>query len=205
MPILSAADKPTYFASVNQSGVELDGLIAVVQALCESSYGANRLLELQPYTEVISINQTYRVGTLSLYPIAAEPLPLVEALITASVNRFAFGRPSLGAWAELAVGEYRLDTDTGDLWIDRAASQAKVSYSAGFDFSSTSPEVSKIKAIAGQVLTYFANYKVGLDSYLDHPTAANATIQSYNLVRPDQFLTAMLLPLRKYLPRRSSG
>jgi hypothetical protein len=202
MPILTAIDQPTYFPLLTQTGFALDGLINLAQAMCESSYGANRPLELQPFQEIISINPQYRVGVLSYYPIANSPALAVESLVTALGNRF--GRTVLDAWQPLAAGDYRLDAETGELWLMTRATKARVAYSAGLDFAGDSAEVKRIKSIAGQVLTYFANYKVGLDSYLSNPVG-DTGVESYNLVRPDQYLSALLLPLRVYQPRRSLG
>jgi hypothetical protein len=201
MPVLTAADQPIYFPTVTQTGAALDGLMALAQALCESSYGANRPLELQQHSEIITINLKYLVGTLSYYPIAALPSMSVWARIMMDAS---FGRLSLHQWLPLASDDYLLDVETGELRLGGVASEVKVVYSAGFDFSLSSAEVKSIKAIAGQALTYFANYQVGLDSYLNNP-AGEGGVESYNLVRPDQYLSAILLPLRRYMPRRSCG
>jgi hypothetical protein len=201
MGILTAADKPTYFPSVTQTGAALEGLLALAQALCESYYGANRPLELQQFKEIVSVNLAYRVAVLTYYPIATSPALAVEAIVASSGNRF--GRVILDVWSDLRSDEYRLDIETGELWIATRAIQARATYTAGFNFGSSAPDVLNIKAIAGQIVTYFANYRVGLDSYLSNPPG-NA-VESYNLVRPDQYLTALLLPLRKYMPRRSLG
>jgi hypothetical protein len=202
MSILTAADQPTYFPTVTQTGAALTGLMTLAQSLCESSYRANRPLELQAFKEIISINPQYRVGVLTYYPIAPSPDLVVETLLTSSGNRF--GRSVLDAWQTVEAGDYRLDAETGELWLTSHATKARVAYSAGLDFEVDSPDVKRIKSIASQILAYFANYKVGLDSYLSNPPG-DAGVESYNLVRPDQYLSAILLPLRIYQPRRSMG
>jgi len=202
MALLTADDKLTYFPTVLQADTALTGLMTLAQALCESSYGANRSLELQEIKEIVSVNPMYGVAVLSHYPIALSPVVVVEALSGNSVGG-SFGRIALGDWAVLP-DSYRLDAETGELWLSNRTDKIRATYTAGYNFTGTAPDIQKIKAIAGQVLTYFANYKVGLDSYLSNP-AGNVGVESYNLVRPDQYLAALLLPLRKYMTRRSFG
>lgn len=200
MALLTSDDKLTYFPTVSQTDTALTGLMTLAQALCESSYGANRSLELQEIKEIVSVNPMYGVAVLSHYPIAS--LVVVEALTGNSVGG-SFGRIALGDWAVLP-DSYRLDAETGELWLSDRTDKIRATYTAGYNFTGTTPDIQKIKAIAGQVLTYFANYKVGLDSYLNNPSGDQG-VESYNLVRPDQYLAALLLPLRKYMARRSFG
>lgn len=202
MALLTVDDKLTYFPTVTQTGVALTGLMTLAQALCESSYGANRLLELQEIKEIISVNPMYGVGVLSHYPIALSPVLVVEALSGNPIGG-SFGRIALGDWAVL-LDSYRLDAETGELWLSDRTDKIRATYTAGYNFTGTTPDIQKIKAIAGQVLTYFANYKVGVDSYLNNPSG-DLGVESYNLVRPDQYLVALLLPLKKYMTRRSFG
>lgn len=198
MAILTAADKPTYFPTVAQTGAALDGLIILAQGLCESSYGANRPLELQPFTEVVTV--VNRVATLMHYPIGL-PLVSVSARMLRDVG---FGRALLHQWLGLGTDEYLIDVETNQLWLGGEASEVKVSYNAGFDFASSSVDVNRIKAIAGQIVTYYGSYKIGLDSYLLNP-AGDGDVVSYNLATLNSYLSGMLQPLRKYLPRRSGG
>lgn len=198
MPILTAADKPTYFPSVIQTGADLDGLMLLAQSLCESSYGANRPLELQQHTEIVTVVNW--VATLTYYPIVP-PLVSVSARLLRDVS---FGRTVLHQWLQLGSDEYLLDVEVNQLRLGGHASEVKVTYSAGLDFSTSNIEVQKIKAIAGQIVTYYGNYRVGLDSYLLNP-AGDGDVISYNLAPMNSYLSGMLQPLRKYLPRRSGG
>jgi hypothetical protein len=200
MPILTAADQPTYFPNVTQSGAALSGLLAVAQSLCESSWGANRPLDKQSFTEIITINPKFRIGSLSYNPVSSTPTPIVQ------VRRHtdSWGRIMITDWFTLDSGSFSIDFEIGQLNLFSVATEAKVTYTAGFDFTLTTQEVVNIKAIAGVVVDWAARRFYGqLDSYLNNETGA--PIQSFNMVAPDRYLETILRPLKKYSPRKSYG
>lgn len=200
MPILIAADQPTYFPNVAQSGAALTGLLAVAQSLCESSWGANRPLDQQQFTEIISINPLTRTGNLPNVPVLSSPAPVVSV----RVSRDSWGRVTTSSWFTLDSGGFSVDYEIGQLNLFSMATEAKVSYTAGFDFTQTSQEIQTIKAIAGVVVDWAARRFYGqLDSYLSNPPAG--AVESFNMVRPDTYLEVALRPLKKYAPRKSYG
>ena len=196
--IFTAGDRDSYFPNVSQTGAALEGLLVLAQSLCESDYGANRPLDYAQHGEVISINSS-GFGYLSLLPVYPTPT-VIE--VRESVD--GWGRISGPGWRPLATSEFELDYITGRLDVFVKSSDVKLFYYTGFDFGSgATQEIKNIKAIAGQVVEYFGRYRVGLDSYLNNP--AGGAVESYNLVRPDQYLTTLLRPLMKYRPRGSGG
>jgi hypothetical protein len=202
MTILTEADKAAYFPSVTQTSVALQGLIHVTQALCEGSYGANRALEQQTHTEIVDVIPIERFAYLSRYPVVS----LSEVQVRRRSNRFGdgWGRQSLMQWLTLASDQYLLDIETGRLNFYEFATEARVTYVSGFDFGGSDQTARQIKAIAGVVLTYMANnYYGGLNSHLINP--ATGTAESFNYAAIDNYLTAALSPLKRYIPRRSGG
>ncbi|NJN87931.1 MAG: hypothetical protein HC881_18590 [Leptolyngbyaceae cyanobacterium SL_7_1] len=202
MTILSALDQPNYFPNVSASGAALDGLIQLAQVMCEGSYGANRPLERQPHTEIITINSIDCFGYLSRFPVVS-----VEGVQVRSRRRGrldGWGRSTSFEWYTLAPADYQLDFETGQLNLFGVFNtEAKVSYVSGFDFANPNPQAKQIKAIAGLVLTYMANNRPGLNSYLNNP--ATGTAESFNYESLDNYLGTLLSPLKKYIPRRSGG
>lgn len=194
--ILTALDQATYFPNVTQTGSALDGLIAFSQALCESSYGANRPLEQMLYEAIVTVNPKTRTTQLPYVPVVS------VSSVSVRQSRESWGRISTSEWW-LTTG-YMLDIPTGQLNFETVATEAKVSYVAGFDFAVNTAEVKQIKAIAGTILDYGANRFYGqLDSYLSNPPG-DGQVESFNYVRPDTWLQTILTPLKKYYPRASS-
>lgn len=200
MAILTAADQATYFPNVTQSGAALAGLLAVAQSLCESSWGANRPLDKQSFTEIITINPKFRIGSLSYNPVSSTPTP------TVATRRYtdSWGRTISTDWYVLDAGSFSIDYEIGQLNLFNPVSEARVTYTAGFDFALTTQEVVNIKAIAGVVVDWASRRFYGqLDSYLNNEIGA--PVQSFNMVAPDRYLETILRPLKKYAPRKSYG
>jgi hypothetical protein len=202
MTILVEADKTTYFPSVAQTSTALQGLIYVTQALCEGSYGANRVLEQQTYTEILDVLPVDRFAYLSRYPVVS----LSQVQVRRRSHRFSdgWGRQTFLQWLTLTSDDHLLDLETGRLHFYQFATEARVTYISGFNFSGSDQAALQIKAIAGVVLTYMANnYYGGLDSHLINPVSGTA--QSSNYATIDRYLEAVLSPLKRYIPRRSGG
>jgi hypothetical protein len=212
MTILTEADKSAYFPSVTQTSVALQGLIYVTQALCEGSYGANRPLEQQTYTEIVDALAVERFAYLSRYPVVS----LSEVQVRRRLQRYSdpfmqrissrdtWGRQGLLDWITLTSDQYLLDIETGRLNFYEFATEARVTYVSGFDFGGSDQTARQIKAIAGVVLTYMANnYYGGLNSHLINP--ATGTAENFNYATIDRYLEVTLSPLKRYIPRRSGG
>lgn len=194
--ILTASDQPTYFPNVTQTGLALEGLLNLAQALCESSYGANRPLEQTTYEAIVTVNPLTRTAQLPYFPVVS----VVSVAVRQS--RESWGRVSTSEWW-LTTG-YMLDIPTGQLNFTTLVTEAKVAYIAGFDFTANTLEAKQIKAIAGTIVDYGANRFYGqLDSYLSNPPG-DGQVESFNYVRPDTWLQTILMPLKKYYPRASS-
>lgn len=160
--ILSPSDIPVYAPTVTLTGAALDGFLYRVQTLCESDLGADRPLELQshreiikvvsgyatfqiPYTPVISVEliegrvRQYPGGTSAWYPIQDWTLDEEDSII----NLVSLDQSSLN-FQFLGVGGVNLN-------------EIRVSFTAGFDFTSTiDPEVKKIKSVAGSLAMLLA-------------------------------------------------
>jgi len=197
--ILTASDQANYFPNVSQTGAALDGLLHFAQATCEGSYGSNRLLELQQFTHILTVNTVFYTATIPLMPIASSPLPTLET----RVHRKHLNGYTLSDWQ--AVNQFTIDYEIGQLNLGLPATEAKLTYRAGFDFSIDTPEVRSIKAIAGVIVDWAAHRFYGqLDSYLLNP-AGNSDVTSWNTVPLDRWLQVILMPLKKYVPRGSGG
>jgi len=196
--ILTSSDKATFFPDVSQTGAALDGLLYFVQATCQGSFGANRPLELQQFTHIITINPAFYTGNIPMMPIASSPAPTVESRIH---TRY-LGQYTSTDWQ--ATDQFAIDAPTGQIHLKIPASEVKLTYWAGFNFTAPTDEAKEIKAIAGVVLDWAARRFYGqLDSYLDNPPGAQ--VSSYNYTRLDQWLQTILAPLKKYAPRSSGG
>jgi hypothetical protein len=180
MTILVEADKTAYFPSVAQTSTALQGLIHITQALCEGSYGANRGLEQQTYTEIVDVMPIERFAYLSRYPVVSLSEVQVRRCSDRLSNPFmqrsflrdTWGRQTLLDWSTLDSQDYLLDVETGRLNFYQFATEARVTYISGFNFSGSDQAALQIKAIAGVVLTYMANnYYGGLNSHLINPMA----------------------------------
>jgi hypothetical protein len=189
MPILSEADKLRYFPAVAQTGMELQGYLHLGQLYCESHYGANRPLEIQEHRFSVKLDRPTLELSLPLLP-ASGPLTLAIRSLDSS------------GWTELSADDYQFDNELGIVFLRHPHQRLRLTYTSGFYLDGSNQETTDgkmIKAICGQIVTWFANYKVGLDSYLNNP--ATGATESYNLTRPDVHLQTLLLPLRKYSPR----
>lgn len=197
MAILNLTDKATYFPGVDVGMPALEGLIALAQTVCESVYGANRSLEAQRVSEILPVKN--QQVFLSYAPV------LTIESVAIRWNQTRWGRTIFTDWSPLPADGYLFDSPINRLSLFmREVSEVKVSYTTGFDFSSSASDVQQIKAIAGMVVDWAARRYYGqLDSYLINPSVEGAAAESWNFVRPDQYLQAMLLPLRKYVPRGS--
>lgn len=164
MAILTEAELAIYAPSVSLTGDAFDGAIAYTQMVMESPMGANRPLGLTEFTEIVRINQRLSTAYPSYFPIAASPAITVEVRIANQVNMYHRGS-GVGEWIALGSDAFTLN-ENGRIDLDLAViaflrrqnfyrnNEARLIYTAGFDFSEATPEVAAIKAIAGQILTY---------------------------------------------------
>jgi hypothetical protein len=165
--------------------------------MCESEYGAGRPLELQSFTDIVPI---YTCGIAFI-----KRSPIVSITSVSVRTKSSFGTSD---WQPLTSNDYFADTEINQINI-RALdnwgmsghrrshpSEAKVTYTSGFDFSTdTSQEANNIRAVCGRIVSYMEQ-PVAIGKY--NVTDTNG-FQSY--VSGDSFLGLFLLPLAKYKPR----
>lgn len=200
MAILTSSDKSKYFSEVVATSTTLDGLLIIAQAMCESTYGADRPLEITTFTDIVDLYPASGIALIKRSPVIA----VSTVSVRRKVNNFG---SSSSEWQLLTSNEYSVDTEINQVNINysnnwgmlgarRSPMQAKITYTSGFDFSTdTSQEANNIRAICGRIV-----------SYMEQPIAigrANITdadgFQSF--VSTDNFLGAFLIPLAKYRPR----
>ena len=200
MAILTSSDKSKYFSEVVATSTTLDGLLIIAQAMCESTYGADRPLELQSFTDIVDLYPASGIALIKRSPVIA----VSSISVRREIDNFG---SSSSEWQLLTSNEYSVDTEINQVNINysnnwgmlgarRSPMQAKITYTSGFDFSTdTSQEANAIRAICGRIV-----------SYMEQPVMigkANITdavgFQAY--VSGDSFLGLLLAPLNKYKPR----
>jgi len=230
MPVLALDELTTYAPGISVSGNEayFQGLIYRVQAFLESDLGANRPLEVTQFIEHQELSLNYLDPSFYLrhFPVIDPPVPVFE-------QREGFNWRPLSTTPRVA-SDGRVETQsfltygffTMPVSVGFPCFPIRVTYSAGFDFTATTPEVSKIKAIAGNLLQVLFNADGGADA-LDPTTAVNQSIEEYSVqggerVRRSEryidfsttalaandllqpLIKGLLLPLKAYAPRQIS-
>lgn len=197
---MTSSDKSKYFSEVVATSTTLDGLLIIAQAMCESTYGADRPLELQSFTDIVDLYPASGIALIRRSPV----ISVSSVSVRRKVNNYG---SSSSEWQLLTSNEYSVDTEINQVNINysdswqmlgarRSPMQAKITYTSGFDFSTdTSQEADNIRSICGRIV-----------SYMEQPIAigkANVTddvgFQAY--VSGDNFLGLFLAPLIKYKPR----
>lgn len=201
MAILTSSDKSKYFSEVVATSTTLDGLLIIAQAMCESTYGADRPLEVTTFTDIVELFPNSGIALVKRSPIIA----VTSVSVRRKIDNFG---GSGSEWQLLTSNEYSVDTEISqvninyfDNWgmLGRRRShpmEAKIVYTSGFDFSTnTSQEANNIRAICGRIV-----------SYMEQPIAiGRASVTDTNgfqsFVSTDNYLGLFLLPLAKYRPR----
>jgi hypothetical protein len=203
LAILEPTDLAAFFPTVTQTGSTLEAFCAIAQSYCEGHYGANRPLEKTTFTEVSPVRapEQEAIARLSMHPIDPNSL-IVQARVLVEDG---FSRIFTGEWQTLDSASYEFEVTTGELRLHLIASEVKVNYTAGYDFRSpTQPDVQKIKAIAGAILTHMGNHGFGVfTSTLDNPTGT--AVLSNSFAPLDGYMKTMLHPLKRYVPYASGG
>lgn len=206
--ILTEADKAIYFPDIALSGPTLLGAIYRACAIAESTQGAGRPLEQQSHTEILRVNRLLQTCTLTRSPITSIPTPTIEA--RTGNFRDGYGRPvPLMPWALLSEDDSVLDYETGLVSLSRytaayfgrlgtPATEVRATYTTGFDFTVSSPEVRAIKSAVAEILRF--------QNSPNHKGLGEVRVEGeysirYTATTPGQVPDALLLPLRKYRPR----
>jgi hypothetical protein len=171
--ILSAEDTEIYFPSLNLVGTELDAAIRSAQMMAESPRGADRPLEIRPYSEtcvVAGADQTFMVAN---FPLLETPEPVVRIRSPQYLN---FGRniPAT-SWVTLTRDRFQVDANLGEVQVlpdfffggspalrgaigarEGANFEAQITYSSGFEFHADdpTPEVQAIKQAVANILIF---------------------------------------------------
>ena len=198
MAILTSADQDVFFPNVTAIDDELDGLIIAAQAMCESTYGADRPLDVYEYSDVVTVYQS------GIAFVKRSPLIDVSAIVVR--------RSPQDDWELVDTDAYSVDYDIGQvnfkylpvgsssnfgsLRNSSTRTEARIVYTSGFDFDTdTSQEANNIRVICGRIVSYMEKpIAVGEASVTDA-----VGFQSY--VPLSNFLSIFLAPLTKYKPR----
>lgn len=168
--------------------------------MCESTYGADRPLDVTTFTDIVELYPSSGIALIKRSPVIA----VSSVSVRRKINNFG---SSSSEWQLLTSNEYSVDTEINQVNINysdnwgmlgarRSPMEAKIVYTSGFNFASdTTQEANNIRAICGRIV-----------SYMELPVAigkANITddvgFQAY--VSSSSFLSVFLLPLVKYRPR----
>jgi len=168
--------------------------------MCESTYGADRPLELQSFTDIVDLFPASGIALIKRSPVVS----VSSVSVRRKVNNFG---SSSSEWQLLTSNEYSVDTQINQVNINysdnwgmlgarRSPMEAKIVYTSGFNFASdTSQEANNIRSICGRIVSYMAQpVAIGKANITDA-----VGFQAY--VSSDNFLGVFLLPLAKYRPR----
>lgn len=170
MSILTEDDIVSLAPSISLRGTALTSAIARVQAEIEGYRGANRKLEATEYKSIYRIHIQSQSFHLDYSPIIGTPTLR---------GRFGNIRNSYGNqtglydWQDIATKDFTLDGDgfiflkhsqfdSNNTWFASSSrgnlfTEIEVTYLAGYDFSTDTPEIQAIKASAIAVLDYQVN------------------------------------------------
>jgi hypothetical protein len=136
--ILTEQDKPTYFPFVPLTGAALVGALTAAQMTAETEAG--RPLEIQQYKEILAVPPNLGQVQLKYCPVLLDrPIEV-------------FGCTDFSSDGH-SVTDYTLDED-GLLTLKHHHAVLRVTYQSGYDFSSDTPIVQKIKAATAAILNY---------------------------------------------------
>jgi hypothetical protein len=107
--------------------------------MCESTYGADRPLELQSFTDIVDLYPASGIALIKRSPVIA----VSSISVRREVDNFG---SSSSEWQLLTSNEYSVDTEINQVNINysnnwgmlgarRSPMQAKITYTSGFDFS----------------------------------------------------------------------
>jgi hypothetical protein len=197
MAILTSADQDVFFPNVTATGDELDGLIIAAQAMCESTYGADRPLDVYEYSDVV--------------PVYSSGIAFIKRSPLIDVSAIVVRRSPQDDWQAVDSATYSIDYDTCQVNFkylpvgssrnfgsprSSTRTEARIVYTSGFDFATdTSQEANNIRSVCGKVLKYMEQpIAIGEASVTD-----STGFQSY--VPLSNYLSIFLAPLTKYRPR----
>jgi hypothetical protein len=198
MAILTSADQDVFFPNVTATGDELDGLIIAAQAMCESTYGADRPLDVYEYSDVV--------------PVYSSGIAFIKRSPLIDVSAIVVRRSPQDDWQAVDSAAYSINYDTcqvnfkylpvgsssnfGSLRNSSTRTEVRIVYTSGFDFDTdTSQEANNIRSVCGKVVSYMEQpIGTGQQSVTDA-----SGFQSYTAL--DNYFGIFLLPLAKYKPR----
>ena len=177
MAVLTSTEVTTiYLPGFSLTGASLTAAISRAQFLAESDRGADRPLEVASFSETLPITWYGQTMMLARLPILTTPAPVIRV----RAKPFsAYGRYNpVGAWATLTTTQYEIDQYLGKITIVGGLPQsgyieAQVTYSSGWDFTSTTDEdVLKIKQCVANIIQYQN------PDAMPQPTTASSTATS---------------------------
>lgn len=170
MALLSVAEYKTFFPDSTLTDSQIAQAIESAQLLAESPLGADRSLEVDDYTNVLSIPAMVGRVYLPYFPIV--PDSLTVQIRGAELSLYGGLGVTSNDWQTIASDAYRIDYETNELWFISIANaglygnystsysslayrrnsptikarplQARVSYQAGFSPADIG-EVDKLK------------------------------------------------------------
>lgn len=226
--ILTVEDAEIYFPSLNLVGMELDAAIRSAQMMAESPQGANRSLEVRPYSETHTVAGADQTFMVTNFPLLSTPVPVVKVRSPQYLN---FGRviPATN-WITLTPDQFMVDANLGEVQValdsvfyaapalrsaigarEGANFDAQITYSSGFEFhDNPTPEAKQIKQAVANILIYQNPHALPESQSLVASGASQFTLQGVYSVAygGDAFkrvqsglLDTSLQVLAKYAPR----
>lgn len=212
MTILTASELATYAPDLALTGAAATALIYQVQIQLESAIG--RPLELTSFSEKLPLTWQSQTAQLSYIPIQSTPTPAFK--IRGGNVQDGFDRAiALDDWVDLLADDYILDN--GGLFHLRSLRVNKLSavsllaaYTAGLEFTQSTPEITSLKYAFGRILSYAGSISgySGVAEYeikdrMKVKFAASSTSPAAVGAGVGQIPAGLLSPFLKYRPRES--
>lgn len=163
MAMLSEADRSKYFPFVSLRGEALLG--AILSAEMQANTAAGRNLELTEYVEIVQAFT--ELVTLRYYPVNSfKPMRVQATYEREGTKAFhsSFFPNEQSPHLEIALDAVYTDIDCSQYQVNRdgllrvsqslVGSWLRITYWAGFDFSSEAIEVQRLKAAVAAILNY---------------------------------------------------
>jgi len=225
MPILSPSELELYLSSsfcTDLIANEDKATIAIrrAQLVAEGAIGANRRLELNPYTRILKLRRVAQACMLPYFPIASVTSVYVRtgggrSGVTGSQQPFT-------SWFAVDPNFYNVEAETGRVmfgilpgssngWFGGTGlfhgqvTEIKITYSSGFDFGAIplSYEAEYLKAALAELIS-FQNSELGqgIDSH-SFADIEKVTYVTGGRKESIEYPSVLMMPFCRYRPRSS--
>lgn len=224
MPILNPSELELYLSSSCTDLIDDEDKAAIAirraQLVAEGAIGANRRLELNPYTRVLKLRRVAQSCMLPYFPIAS--VASVSVRTGGGRSGVTGQQQPFSSWFAVDPNFYSVEVETGRIlfgvlpgssngWFGGTGlfhgqvTEIKITYSSGFDFGAIplSYEAEFLKSALAELIS-FQNSELGqgIDS---HSFADIERISYVTGGRKEsiEYPSILMMPFRRYRPRSS--